>query len=160
MNDGGRGLTRTVHQEDHRSPAPKKKAAEEAVSELSADDDAWLGNEPSSSLDLSWVEDDLQSTPVDERTASDTTSSGPIPAAPEMKLTPPPAARKPIRRPVVERVRPRAEIAAAARVSTPPRRASVVVVQALPSRRGMYIAYAGAVLAGIASGVAVLLLGQ
>lgn len=159
MNRGGIGLTRLVQQQDDRPPATKAAESVVDVEELSPDDDAWLG-EPSAKLELSWIEDDLQDTPVDDLTATEPVT-GRVPAAPEMKVTPPPARKPPIRRPVVERIRPREELAAAARVlGAVSRRPHVVVVQALPSRRGLYLAYAGAIVAGVASGVAVLLLGR
>jgi len=158
MNDGDEGLNRAVPQTDDRSRETAPVASAEAVEELSPDDDRWLGEEPSATLEFSWIEDDLQNTPVDPFTGS-------VPSEPEMKVTPPPASRKAIRRPVVERVRPRAELVEAARVAPQPaglmqRRPPIVVVQALPSRRGIWLAYAGAILAGVSSGVAVLLLGQ
>lgn len=150
------------------------------VAELSPDDDAWIGKEPSATPDISWIEDDLQKTPVDELMAAiepvpgtpapqslPSMSADRVPFSPELALTPPPATRRPagtpIRRPVIERVRPREELREQARVTARPetrrlpRRVSVEVV---PARGHLFLAYAGAIAAGIASGVAVLFFGQ
>lgn len=164
MEHEGRGLKETVSDD---------------VVELSPDDDAWLGNEPSATPDISWIEDDLQTTPVDERMATEPiplpdpapeapspASADRVPFSPELALTPPPATRRPavspIRRPVIERVRPREELRAEARLaerpaSRPPRRVAVEVV---PMRGHLVLAYAGAIAAGIASAAAVLFFGQ
>jgi hypothetical protein len=158
MERSAGGLNRMVaHAKDAVVPA-------DDVTELSPDDDAWLGKEPSATPDISWIEDDLQKTPVDEIAPVE---AGPVPFSPELALTPPPATRRPsgtpIRRPVIERVRPREEIRQQARIAPrpqpipQPRRVSVEVV---PVPGHLFLAYAGAIAAGIASGAAVLFFGQ
>lgn len=137
------------------------------VASLSPDDAAWL-DEPSATPDISWIEDDLQKTPVDELMASNPVQ-GRVPFNPELALTPPPAtpgsprrpSKTPIRRPVIERVRPREELREAARASvTREKTAKPVVVQVEAAHPKAMLLYAGAVAAGIASGLAVLFLGK
>lgn len=132
------------------------------VSALSPDDDAWLELEPSATLDISWIEDDLEATPVDTLSPRDTAADR-VPFSPELALTPPPATRRPagfrIRRPVIERVRPReADRAKASTAPSPARTADAVEV--VPPRIQFLSVYAGAIAAGVASGLAVLFFGQ
>lgn len=169
MDQDGNGLDSMVQGDDRLPRVTGGAVAVEDVSVLSPDDDAWLSQEPSATPDVSWIEDDLQDTPTDELMASEPVT-GRVPDAPEIAFTPPPgppprARAAPLRRPVIERVRPREELraaavaaaaATAARVRPPAR----VLVAPAPSRVRGVLLYAGAILAGLASGAAVLLLGR
>ena len=149
MEREGRGLKEMVAQQ-------LEDVVSADVTSLSSDDADWLGDEPSATPDISWIEDDLQKTPVGDLVAA--TEADRVPFSPELSLTPPPLTRAPIRRPVIERVRRRE----AARVPTPvvPRPAKVAVAVAVEQPRGRFLfVYGGAIAAGVASGLAVILLG-
>ena len=151
---------------------PRKR--NESPDGLGPEDRAWV-EEPSAVLDVSWIEDDLQDTPADELMSSEPVAGQQIPAVtpadPDIAFTPPPR-RPPLRRPVVERIRSRAELIGAepvkaeqlieeAKRAGAPRERTVVRVERIvvgPSRTQLLFLYGGAIATGIATAAAILLL--